>query len=124
MVDPSGGSRRGEGVSEPETTEPGRPARSGGRRRTIAIVVAIVVLVAIVYVRERSHAGTVTTTSAQTAWEYTTNGWRCKNDRGKPLNLENLKELAKLEKDLSDAYNGPAFFKKHPVTCVEPSPSP
>jgi hypothetical protein len=108
-------------VSESEATEPGRPARSRGRGRTIAIVVAIVVLVAIVYVRERSQAGTVTTTSAQTAWEYTTNGWRCENDRGKPVNLENLEELAKMEKDLSDAWNGHAFFKEHPVTCIEPS---
>ena len=58
----------------------------------------------------------MTTTSAQTAWEYTTNGWRCENDRGKPLNLELLELFAKTKKALSDANNQANFFKEHPVT--------
>jgi hypothetical protein len=110
-------------VSESESR---RPALSGGGGRTIAIVVAILlagamIAGAIAYVRERSQAGAVTTTSAQTAWEYTTKGWRCENDRGKPLNLDLLEGLARAEKALSDANNQPVFFERHPVTCTEPS---
>lgn len=108
-------------VSESETTEPGRPPRSGRGGRTIAIVFAILVVVAIVHADERTEPTFVTTTSAQTAWELVTNGWRCENVRGKPLNLELLDLFAKTEKDLSDPYNQANFFEERPVTCIKPS---
>lgn len=62
----------------------------------------------------------MTTTSAQTAWEYTTNGWRCENDRGKPLNLELLELFAKTEKALSDANNQANFFKERRSPASNP----
>jgi hypothetical protein len=95
----------------------------------VAIVVAIVVagatiVGAIVYVNERSQPRTVTMTSAQTAWEYTTNGWRCESDRGKPLNLE-LARAVRQDREGPQRREQPGqFLQGTPVTYIEPYDEP
>jgi hypothetical protein len=62
------------------------------------------------------RAVAISTTSAQTAWEYANGGWRCEGEDGKPLPLDLLETFARAENEA----NSGDVFAGHPAICTEP----